>query len=211
MVDNQRLNDERQARREQRLEVDDLASQVDEQLLLEREDEVVDLEEDEQEVGNEELEDELVVHHNLPGDPRPNPPPLGDHLAEEPLLHRGERIVRGGDGEQVELADRLAPEVPGPLEGPVVLDGDGWRTIDLLGAWDCALNIFSSLEDVPYVHRVGWGRAMTKVLTSILSATNQEELDRALKWLLLMPSALLRKARRGGGNGRSGRTVSSCC
>ena len=114
MVDNQRLNDERrQARREQRLEADDLASQVDEQLLLEREDEVVDLEEDEQEVGNEELE-ELVVHHNLPGDPRPNPPPLGDHLAEEPLLHRGERIIRGGDGEQVELADRLALEVPGP-------------------------------------------------------------------------------------------------
>ena len=94
----------------------------------------------------------------------------GDGEAREgPLLNRGARIVRGVDEVQGEVADRLDPEVPGPLAGPVLLDGDGWRNIDQLGAWDCAMNVFSSMEEVPFAHRV---------LTSILNATNNEDLDR---------------------------------
>ena len=125
---------------------------------------------------------------------------IGDR--EDPLLNRGARIVRGVEEEQGQLADRLNPVVPGPLGGPVLLDGDGWRMIDQLGAWDCALNIFSSMEEIPLAHRVSWGRAMSRVLTSILNASIDEDLDRALKWLLILPAALLRQARRGGQNGR---------
>ena len=110
--------------------------------------------------------------------------------------------MRGVGGEQRELADRLDPEVPGPVNGRPLLDGDGWREIDRLGAWECALNSFSSMEEVPFPYRVSWGKAMGRVLASILGATNQEDLDRALKWWLIMPAALLRQAKRGGQNGR---------
>ena len=121
---------------------------------------------------------------------------------EEALLNREARRVRGVEDEQRELADRLDPEVPDPLIGPPLLDGDGWREIDRLGAWECALNTFSSMEEVPFAFRVSWGKAVARVLTSILGATSQEDLDRALKWWLIMPAALLRQARRGGQNGR---------
>lgn len=58
------------------------------------------------------------------------------------------------------------------------------------------------MEEVPLAFRVGWGKVVCRVLTAILSATDQEELDRALKWLLILPAAFLRQARRGGQNGR---------
>ena len=142
--------------------------------------------------GGEEVEEAAVVEQEGGA----------DGAREEALLNREARRVRGVGGEQRELADRMDPEVPGPLIGPPLLDGDGWREIDRLGAWECALNSFSSLEEVPFAYRVSWGKAMARVLSSILGATNQEDLDRALKWWLIMPAALLRQARRGGQNGR---------
>ena len=121
---------------------------------------------------------------------------------EEALLIRGDRAVRGVIGEQGDLAGRLNPDVPAPLIGPLIQDGDGWRDIDRLGAWECALNVFSSLEEVPLIFRVTWGKAVNRVITAILRATDQEEMDRGLKWLLILPAALLRQAQRGGQNGR---------
>ena len=118
------------------------------------------------------------------------------------LLHPVGRRVRGAEAEQGDVASRLDPEVPGPTDGDPLLDADGWREIDRLGAWECALNTFSSMEEVPLAFRVGWGKVVCRVLTAILSATDQEELDRALKWLLILPAAFLRQARRGGQNGR---------
>ena len=115
---------------------------------------------------------------------------------EEALLIRGDRAVRGVIGEQGDLAGRLHPDVPAPLIGPLNQDGDGWRDIDRLGAWECALNVFSSLEEVPLIFRVTWGKAVNRVITAILRATDQEEMDRGLKWLLILPAALLRQAQR---------------
>ena len=184
MVEHQRDYDERrQARREQRLEADDLASQEGD-----------DLEGDEEEDVREEpprlLEFDAVEER------------IENEEEEEALLIRGDRAVRGVIGEQGDLAGRLHPDVPAPLIGPLNQDGDGWRDIDRLGAWECALNPFSSLEEVPLIFRVTWGKVVNRVITAILRATDQEEMDRGLKWLLILPAALLRQAQRGGQNGR---------
>ena len=82
---------------------------------------------------------------------------------------------------QGDVASRLDPEIPGPRNGAPLVDADGWREIDRLGAWECAMNMFSSMEEVPFCFRVGWGKAVSRVIAAILDATNQEELDRALK------------------------------
>ena len=120
----------------------------------------------------------------------------------EALLQPVGRRLRGAEAEQGDVASRLDPEIPGPRNGAPLVDADGWREIDRLGAWECAMNMFSSMEEVPFCFRVGWGKAVTRVITAVLNATNQEELDRALKWLLILPAAFLRQARRGGQNGR---------
>ena len=54
-----------------------------------------------------------------------------------------------------------------------------------------------------------WGKAVIRVIRAILNASNKEELDRALKWLLVLPAALLRQAKRGGQNGRGRAEVAS--
>ena len=100
-----------------------------------------------------------------------------DDREEQRLLRVGTRRIRGVEEEQVELADRLDPEVPGSLPGPPQVDGDGWTEIDRLGAWDCALNILYSMEDIPDTFRVRWGKAVSKVLQAILSASSQAARD----------------------------------
>ena len=168
------------------------------------EEEIVELEErvheglENEELGGDELEE--VEDGDGVGGAEVN---RGGQVEEdEVLLNLGDRRVRGIEAEQVEIGNRLNPIVPGPAEGPPLLDVDGWHEIDRLGAWDCAMNTFSSMEEVPFAYRVSWGKAMTRVLTSIFAATRQEDLDRGLKWLLILPAALLRQAKRGGQNGR---------
>ena len=54
-----------------------------------------------------------------------------DQIAEAPILGPQERRVRGvAPGERGELADRLDPEVPGPILGPLPKDASGWSNID---------------------------------------------------------------------------------
>ena len=57
-----------------------------------------------------------------------------------PAQRRQVRQVAGlHGGEQVALADRLDPVVPGPHPGPVVEDAAGRNRIDMWGVWQCML------------------------------------------------------------------------
>ena len=102
-----------------------------------------------------------------------------------------------------DLADRLDPDVPGPLLGPLNQDGNGWADIDQLGAWECALNPFTTMLSIPGPLESKWGRVVAAVLRSILNAPDEESLTRALKWFLILPQAFLRQTKRGGQAGRS--------
>ena len=167
---------------------------VGEQLLID------DVEEDveEQEVGNE----GEAENHEIEGPDHPHPLGQGAQGQGVAVLNAVGRRVRGAEEEQGDVASRLRPAIPGPCEGEPLVDADGWREIDRLSAWECEMNIFTSMEEVPPPFEVGWGKAATRVLTVILNAPDQEQLDRALKWWLILPAALLRQARRGGQNGR---------
>ena len=60
------------------------------------------------------------------------------------------------------------------------------------------------MEEVPFHLKGLWGRAMDSVLRRVQDAPEPgEELDRALKWFLLLPQAFLRMAPKGGAAGRS--------
>ena len=65
----------------------------------------------------------------------------------EALLQPVGRRLRGAEAEQGDVASRLDPEIPGPRNGAPLVDADGWREIDRLGAWECAMNMFASMED----------------------------------------------------------------
>ena len=120
---------------------------------------------------------------------------------------RPNRLVRGVEpGEKGSILNRLDPEVPAASPGPVPLDDNGWNQIDRVGAWDCVLNPFHSMEDVPRPHREKWTQASEKILREVLrsqQAEDQINLDRALKWWLILPAVLLRQAKRGGQAGRN--------
>ena len=119
------------------------------------------------------------------------------------LVPQGRRVRGVPAGERGELADRLDPEVPGPLIGPLPLAGTGWEDIDRLGAWECALNPFLSMSTVPGPVQTKWARVMATILRAILNAQDETSLTRALKWFLLAPQAFLRQAKRGSEAGRS--------
>ena len=125
-------------------------------------------------------------------------------LPSPSTVGRGARVIRGLGREQIDLNQWLNPEVPGPTIDVGNEDDDGWKMIDRIGAWECGLALFPAMEVVPTRHREVWARAVTGVMRSILSASEGSvELDRALKWWLVLPQALLRQTRRGGNAGRS--------
>ena len=80
---------------------------------------------------------------------------LSGHTIEHPTLgDQGLEAV-----EQFMLQGREDPDVPGPSYR-VTKESLGLGEIDRIGAWDCSLSIFPSLEDIPSQHREQWGRAM---------------------------------------------------
>ena len=106
-------------------------------------------------------------------------------------------------GEQCNLDDWLDPVVPGPGQHPPVPDIDGWSSIDSIGAWDCGLCQFRTLEDVPPPYRVKWTRALSTILGRILAAQTEDEQNRGLKWFLISAQVLFREPKRGGTRGQS--------
>ena len=52
------------------------------------------------------------------------------------------------------------------------------------------------------MNRVGWGKAFATVLRKFVFADSDIQKERALKWFLILPFALLREKKRGGKGGR---------
>ena len=122
--------------------------------------------------------------------------------ANPPELVRVNREVAGVQGDQVPLAEWLDPEVPGPHPGPVLEDAEGWNLIDQWSVWDCTLCEFPTVQNIPRVYRELWAGAMSKIMRVIQSAEEGIELERGLKWFLIIPKALFRQGRRGGKAGK---------
>ena len=94
-------------------------------------------------------------------------------------------------GEQCDLAEWLDPDVPGPVDGPIVEDTDGWCMVDKLGAWECGLCEFHTLEEVPPLYREKWTRAIAIILRRVISAQTDADVNRGLKWFLLSSQVFL--------------------
>ena len=58
------------------------------------------------------------------------------------------------------------------------------------------------MQNIPRTYREVWASAMAKILGVIQSAEDGIELERGLKWFLILPKALFRQGRRGGKAGK---------
>ena len=59
------------------------------------------------------------------------------------------------------------------------------------------------MTNVPGALREKWGKVVSTVLRKILEARTSEETNLALMWFLLLPQAMLRQGKRGGGKGQN--------
>ena len=84
--------------------------------------------------------------------------------------------------------------------------GDGYSNIDNLGAWECGLCTFRTLEEVPYAHRE---KFFSSILQKLQAANTELEETRSLKWLLIAPQLLLREGKRGGRRGQGNSALST--
>ena len=99
------------------------------------------------------------------------------------------RQVAGLHGEeQVQLEGLIDPEVPGPR--PVApADALGWNVIDTFGVWECTLCEFPMMKDIPSRFRDIWCATLANIFKRIQQSEGGVELERGLKWLLVIPLA----------------------
>ena len=58
------------------------------------------------------------------------------------------------------------------------------------------------MQDIPKAYREVWSTAVAIVLRAVQAVDEGIEMERALKWFLILPKAVFRQARRGGKAGR---------
>ena len=119
------------------------------------------------------------------------------------------RLREFDGGNHINLLPFINPIVPGPVPDNIPGHSDGWDMIDMLGAWECGLSHFRTLEFVPFQHREKWARAQAIILRRVLEATTEQEQSRALKWWLLSPQVFLREPKRGGRKGQGNSSVNA--
>ena len=102
-----------------------------------------------------------------------------------PVLAPQLRVVRGVEGDQIELQPWIRPEVPGAR--PVQLGIPGFHMIDSWDAWDCLLSPCTPMTGVPSAHREKWASGYSFILQKILEAQSEDQLTCALKWFLIYP------------------------
>ena len=104
---------------------------------------------------------------------------------------------------KVYVEEFFDPVVPGARDQEIVGEVSGWNKIDSLDAWDCFLSCFDPLDDVPSQHIATWVECWDIILTEINEAERDSlDMEKDLKWFLLLPQALIRRPRRGGEAGR---------
>ena len=155
-------------------------------------------------IGEEQVIVELeeLVHGDMDGD-------AGGEEAEE--IEGGE-LVGAEDGNRIDLRPFTDAMVPGPLQGPIPEDAEGWSQIDTWDAFDCSVSSIVPMEEVPGPFRKPWASALATVLKRVnlaLAAGDQADLDRSMKWLLALPKLLLRQPRRGGERGQGSGEVAA--
>ena len=116
------------------------------------------------------------------------------------------------NGNRIDLRPFTEAVIPGAKPGPVIHEAQGWNQIDTWDAFDCSASNIVPMEDVPGPFRKIWSTALAIVFRKVnagLAGGDQEELDRALKWLLALPKLLLRQPRRGGERGQGSGEVAA--
>lgn len=86
------------------------------------------------------------------------------------------------------------------LEGETVFFDD-WHQIDLLSVNECLLSIGPTLKEVPLQHKYQFAKAMETCFKRFQRASEQQnskDIERALKWFLVLPHMLLSTPTRGG-------------
>ena len=153
-----------------------------------------------------------------------SPPPAPVRLelngiGEEEAIVELEDLEQGGEvdeevagGGQVGANDeefdaniegRCRPHIPqGDPMARRAPDSDGWSFIAKLGAYECFLTCFPSLQEVPNQREEAWADAVAEVLRRRERAISDWETRLALCWWLFLPQALLRRPSRGGRAGR---------
>ena len=132
--------------------------------------------------------------------------PLVQLAGGDLAVQQDQGVDAGGNAQQLEgergdLALRVSPVVPPPQLQPgreVAGDTEGWSSIYRLGGWKCLISQFRAMDFVPSQYHAIWGGAWSTVLRRIQEAEGEEDLDRALLWLLFFPQALCRKPQGGG-------------
>ena len=139
----------------------------------------------------------------LVGSLGPSPPASPITLPAGPTAPTPDAARGGRAGQdQVLLGPWVQAEVPGPAVNQPPPTADGWADVDSLGAWDCGICPFRTLEQVPTAFREKFSRAMANILERLGQATTELEETRALKWFLLCPQLFLREPKRGGTKGQ---------
>ena len=124
---------------------------------------------------------------------------------EAPAMQEGEAEVdvEAENEGRVDLRPFTNAVVPGPMQAPFPEDAEGWSQIDGWGAYDCAVSSIVPMEEVPGPFRKTWATALATVLRRVnIAIVSGIEVDRSLKWLLILPKILLRQPRRGGERGQ---------
>ena len=79
-------------------------------------------------------------------------------------------------------------------------DADGWGAIDAVDVVDCAVSVFQMAQDLGGRDQE-WVIAVGDAL-ALWERGDERGVERGLKWFLILPQLLLRKASRGGKRGR---------
>ena len=102
----------------------------------------------------EDDEEESIADINQAGEVEEEAVAVDIERVMAPILdHQGRRLRGVSAGDRVELADRLDPEVPGPLIGPLPLDGSDWGRHRQAGS--------VAVRSEPLLHHVGSAGAPT--------------------------------------------------
>ena len=70
-------------------------------------------------------------------------------------------------GNRIDLRPFTNAVIPGPLQGPIEEDAEGWRQIDAWDAFDCSVSTIVPMEEVPGPFRKSWASALATVLRRV--------------------------------------------